>query len=163
MHLGQQLRQPRNHSGRIAFRRDSLLNEGSGTGTLVGGNASTVQLLNSTPWAPPLGGSVLFMEDDLEAQPHHFDRWLTAMLQQPGASEIAALVIGRFQVESNMTRSLLKQIVGYQPALADVPVLANVDFGHTDPMLTFPIGGRVYPSPSGCWSLLIFPTAATSQ
>ncbi len=27
--------------------------------------------------------------------------------------------------------------------LNDVPVLANVDFGHINPMLTFPIRGKV--------------------
>ena len=45
------------------------LNYGAGTGTLIGGNASTLQLLNGTEWAPPLAGSVLFLEDDLEASP----------------------------------------------------------------------------------------------
>jgi uncharacterized protein YgbK (DUF1537 family) len=29
-----------------------------------------------------------------------------------------------------------------QPALAGRPVLGNADFGHTNPMITFPIGGR---------------------
>ena len=119
------------------------LNEGSGAGTLLGGNASTFQLLNGTQWAPPIAGAVLFLEDDLEAQPHHFDRWLTAMLQQPDANNIAGLIIGRFQDDSNMTRPLLEQIVGHQPALDNVPILANVDFGHTNPIMTFPIGGRV--------------------
>ena len=27
--------------------------------------------------------------------------------------------------------------------LAGIPVVANVDFGHTDPKITFPIGGEV--------------------
>ncbi len=65
------------------------------------------------------------------------------MLQQPGADGIAGLIIGRFQDDSNMTRQLLEQIVAHQPALTDVPVLANVDVGHTNPMLTFPVGGQV--------------------
>ena len=41
-----------------------------------------------------------------------------------------------------MTRSLLAQIVDRQPALAGLPVLANVDFGHTNPMATLPVGGE---------------------
>ncbi len=40
-----------------------------------------------------------------------------------------------------MTRTLLEDIVRRQPALDRVPVLANVDFGHTSPCLTIPIGG----------------------
>lgn len=88
-------------------------------------------------------GSELFLEDDAEAQPHRLDRWLTAMLQQPGADTIAGLGIGRFQLGSNMTREQLEQILARQSALDDVPVLTNVDFGHTNPMLTLPIVGQV--------------------
>ena len=50
-------------------------------------------------------------------------------------------MIGRFQRASAVLRSHLEQIVTNQPALADLPVLANVDFGHTSPQLTLPIGG----------------------
>ena len=28
-----------------------------------------------------------------------------------------------------------------KPELNNIPVIANVDFGHTDPKITFPIGG----------------------
>jgi muramoyltetrapeptide carboxypeptidase LdcA involved in peptidoglycan recycling len=41
-----------------------------------------------------------------------------------------------------MTRPLLAQIIARQDRLADVPVLANADFGHTSPIATFPIGGQ---------------------
>jgi muramoyltetrapeptide carboxypeptidase len=34
-------------------------------------------------------------------------------------------------------------MVSCHPQLSRVPVIANVDFGHTDPMITFPIGGTV--------------------
>ena len=40
-----------------------------------------------------------------------------------------------------MTRDLLTQIVASKPGLAPPPVIANVDFGHTTPILTFPVGG----------------------
>ena len=42
-----------------------------------------------------------------------------------------------------MTRQLLEQIIARQPPLAGLPVLANVDTGHTSPMATLPIGGQV--------------------
>jgi muramoyltetrapeptide carboxypeptidase len=31
--------------------------------------------------------------------------------------------------------------VASKPELAGLPVIANVDFGHTDPIITFPVGG----------------------
>jgi muramoyltetrapeptide carboxypeptidase LdcA involved in peptidoglycan recycling len=42
-----------------------------------------------------------------------------------------------------MTRPLLEQIITSQPPLARLPVLANVDIGHTSPMATLPIGGQI--------------------
>ncbi len=41
-----------------------------------------------------------------------------------------------------MTRELLTAIVQAVPALRGVPVVANADFGHTEPLITFPIGGE---------------------
>ena len=40
-----------------------------------------------------------------------------------------------------MTRDLLTKIIKTKKELDGVPVIANVDFGHTNPMITFPIGG----------------------
>jgi len=40
-----------------------------------------------------------------------------------------------------MTRQLLEQIVKSKKELQGLPVIGNVDFGHTTPMITFPIGG----------------------
>lgn len=90
---------------------------------------------------PSLSGALLMIEDDLESTPAHFARDLTSLLQVPDAATIQGLVIGRFQRASGMTRTLLEQIVSCQPVLADVPVLANADFGHTSPLVTFPTGG----------------------
>jgi len=42
-----------------------------------------------------------------------------------------------------MTRDLLAQVVASKPELAGLPVIANVDFGHTTPILPFPVGGTV--------------------
>jgi muramoyltetrapeptide carboxypeptidase len=68
---------------------------------------------------------------------------LVSLLQQPAFGGVTGLVIGRFQRETGMTRDLLAQIVGSKPELARLPVIANVDFGHTTPSMTFPIGGTV--------------------
>lgn len=64
------------------------------------------------------------------------------LLQQPDAAGVVGLVIGRFQRAGGMTRELLGAIVASVPALRGGPVVANVDFGHTEPLLTFPVGGQ---------------------
>ena len=79
---------------------------------------------------PPLGGSVVFAEDDEHVRPWDFDRDLVSLLQQPAFAGVRGLVIGRFQKASGMTRGLLTQIVASKPWLAGLPVIANVDFGH---------------------------------
>ena len=40
-----------------------------------------------------------------------------------------------------MTNDLLKEIIDTKKELKNIPVVANVDFGHSDPKITFPIGG----------------------
>jgi muramoyltetrapeptide carboxypeptidase LdcA involved in peptidoglycan recycling len=119
------------------------LQHGQAAGRLAGGNLGSLSLLQGTPYLPSLAGAVLVVEDDEESHPANFARNLTSLLQLPDAATIRGLVVGRFQRASNMTRPLLEQIIARQPVLAGLPVLANVDIGHTSPMATLPIGGQV--------------------
>ena len=119
------------------------LQSGTAAGHLVGGNLCTFNLLQGGPYRPPLAGAVVLVEDDELSNPVEFARDLTSLLQLPDASELAALIIGRFQRASAVDRSILQQIVERQPVLAGVPVLANVDIGHTNPLATLPIGGHI--------------------
>lgn len=125
------------------------MNEGNTKGTLLGGNLCTFNLLQGTKYMPDLTDSVLFIEDDSESQPHHFDRDLQSIIHQPGFSGAKGIVFGRFQKESNMTIGLLKQIVTSKKQLTNIPVIGNADFGHSDPKITFPVGGTVSLSVSG--------------
>lgn len=117
------------------------LRSGSTSGRLVGGNLCTFNLLQGGDYRPSLDGAVAFVEDDLQSNPVEFARDLASLLQLPDAAGIRGLVIGRFQQESKVTREQLEEIVSRQPLPNDVPVLANVDFGHTSPLMTLPIGG----------------------
>jgi len=120
-----------------------ILNAGNATGTLLGGNLCTFNLLQGTQYMPDLTDSVLFIEDDFESQAHHFDRDLQSIIHQPGFAGVKGIVFGRFQKESNMTVDLLMQIVKSKKQLANIPVIGNADFGHSDPKITFPVGGSV--------------------
>ena len=51
------------------------------------------------------------------------------------------LLIGRFEPETEMDRLTLDAIVRSKRELDGIPVVANLDFGHTDPLLTIPVGG----------------------
>jgi muramoyltetrapeptide carboxypeptidase len=118
------------------------LRPGQATGRIVGGNLCTLNLLQGTRYMPSLDGALLMVEDDKLSDAVEFARNLTSLLQLPDASGVQGLVVGRFQEASAVTRSLLEQIIARQDRLAGAPVLANVDFGHTSPLATFPIGGQ---------------------
>ncbi len=117
------------------------INEGEAQGTILGGNFDTFKLLFGTQYMPNLTNSVLFIEDDDESKPHHFDRVLQSLIQQPGFNGIKGIVIGRFQKASEISNTLLNEIIKTKRELDNIPVTSNVDFGHTDPKVTFPIGG----------------------
>ena len=115
---------------------------GAAAGRIVGGNLCTLNLLQGTEYMPSLDGALLMIEDDACCRADTFARDLTSLLQQPDAAGIQGVAIGRFQQASRVSRHLLEQIIAHQDRLAGLPVLANVDFGHTSPLATFPIGGR---------------------
>lgn len=119
------------------------LQPGSAEGRLVGGNLCTFNLLQSTEYRPPLAGAVLLVEDGYLTNSVEFARDLTSVLQLPDAGELTGLIIGRFQRASGIDRHILEEIVARQPALTGIPVLANVDVGHTNPLATLPIGGHI--------------------
>ncbi|MBD7908137.1 S66 family peptidase [Sporosarcina gallistercoris] len=117
-----------------------VYNEGMATGRVFGANLCTLNLLQGTEYMPELRDSILFIEDDDMTIPETFARDLTSLLQVAGS--IRGLVIGRFQRESNVSDEHIRYILGKHPMLQHIPVLYDVDFGHTQPMFTFPIGGE---------------------
>ncbi|MBT2287917.1 LD-carboxypeptidase [Paenibacillus albidus] len=116
--------------------------EGEAQGTIIGGNLCTLNLLQGTEFMPNLAGAVLFLEDDYESSPATFDRDLQSLIHQSWFGQVRGIVIGRFQRESHMTKELLTQIIATKQELQRIPVIADVDFGHTTPMITFPVGGQ---------------------
>lgn len=114
---------------------------GVAEGPIVGGNLCTLNLLQGTPYMPTLDGAIVFVEDDFESHPRTFNRDLETLTQLPEFAGVRALVIGRFQKASAMTSELLEEIIGRKAALRGIPVVSGLDFGHTDPKFTFPIGG----------------------
>lgn len=120
-----------------------IINDGNAEGTILGANLCTFNLLQGTEYFPDLNSSILFLEDDYETVPHTFDRNLQSLIHLPNFNKVKGLVIGRFQKKSKMTDELLKKIIKTKKELDNILVIANVDFGHSDPKITFPVGGEV--------------------
>jgi len=118
-----------------------VLQPGVAQGRLLGGNLSTLALLQGTRWWPSLGGAVLIVEDDEYSHADDFARRLQSLLHQPEAGDLAGLLIGRFQRASGVGRGSLQALVAGTPRLRGIPVVANADVGHTNPLFTYPVGG----------------------
>jgi muramoyltetrapeptide carboxypeptidase len=119
-----------------------VLQEGRAEGALIGGNLCTMNLLQGTEFMPSLKDSVLFIEDDYESHALTFDRDLQSLLHLPDAGEIQAILIGRFQKDSQVTEEALRKIISSKREISHIPVIANVNFGHVSPIATIPVGGK---------------------
>ncbi len=118
-----------------------ILNPGEAEGTIVGGNLGTFLLLKGTPYMPSLENTILFIEET-EANDVIFDRNLQSIVDLPEFSGVQALLIGRFEKTAEITENKLKAIIQQKRALAHIPIVYDLDFGHTTPFFTFPIGGN---------------------
>lgn len=112
-------------------------------GRIIGAHMRCLNAYQGTEYWPSLENSILFVEDDAEIDAALFDRQLQSLIHQSDFKGVKAIVIGRFQKDSKITRELLQQIINSKKALKNIPVIANADFGHTTPIFTFPIGGTV--------------------
>ncbi len=122
-----------------------IVNEGIARGTIIGGNLCTFNLLQGTDYFPEIGQAILFMEDDEmagELSDVEFDRNLQSLINLPQFKFVRGIVIGRFQKASKMTMEKISKIIKTKKELDNLPVIAEADFGHTDPKITFPIGGE---------------------
>ena len=118
-----------------------LVNQGQAQGVILGANLCTFNLLQGAEYFPDLNETILFLEDDEQSLPHTFDRDLQSLIHQPDFSGVRGIVIGRFQKASKMDKHKLEKIIKSKKDLLNIPIIANADFGHTDPKITFPIGG----------------------
>ena len=119
-----------------------IINEGTATGKILGGNLCTLNLLQGTKYMPDLQNTILFIEDDSLSSPETFDRDLQSLIHQPNFHKVKGMVLGKFQVDMKMTKEKLYKIIKTKSALDNIPVIAEVNFGHTTPQITFPVGGE---------------------
>lgn len=123
-----------------------VINKGKGSefeGKLVGGHVRCLSSLQGTEFWPSLENTILFLEEDEETNAVLFDRLLQSLIHQADFKHVKALIIGRFKPESKIDRNLLEQIIHTKEALKELPVIANFDIGHSTPIITYPIGGRI--------------------
>ncbi len=121
-----------------------VFHQGTAFGEVIVGNLQTLLILQGTQYLSEMTNKVLFIEDDETTTPALFDRFLCHCKQLGWFNKIAGLVIGRFSEESNFTpANSIENVLNLYLSKAQFPVMYDVDFGHTDPMVTIPNGGMV--------------------
>ena len=127
-------------------------NEGVVEGQLFGGCVEVLDWLRGTdyfPTAADLQGAVLFLETSEEAPPPSFLTRFVRCLAAMGILEgLSSILLGRpgggvdpatFDEYDDALCKTVREAYG----LNDMPIVTNMDFGHTDPMFVIPIGMKV--------------------
>jgi len=117
--------------------------KGSVTGRLVGGNLALVVSNLSTPYSPSFKDTLLFLEDVDEA-PHRIDRMLIQLRNAGVFEKVNGLILGTFidciPSDPSKPHLTVPQVLDEFVRSMKIPVLTDLQFGHTSPKLTIPIG-----------------------
>ncbi len=119
-----------------------VFNHGVTNGESIAANLQTLLVLSSTKYFPDLKGKVLFIEEAEEESVGMIHRYFTQLTQIMDTNELKGICIGRFCEQSKFsdTDSVEDLLSTVFPNIK-IPVVYNLDFGHSDPMLTIPNGG----------------------
>jgi muramoyltetrapeptide carboxypeptidase LdcA involved in peptidoglycan recycling len=125
-----------------------LRGSGRARGHLIGGCAEVLETLKATPWWPPLSwwdGAILFYETSEEAPSESYVlRWLRNYAAQGILQRLAGIMLARPGGDMDGARRAAQKAAVLQAldeaGVPDLPVLADLDFGHTDPIATLPYG-----------------------
>lgn len=123
------------------------LKEGKANGVLIGGCLASLMHLRGTKFWPNFNGTILFWEisesessifkgEPISAVDSHL-----ADLENSGVfDKICGMVIGRPYRYSKTDEKQLIDLIKKRTKKYNFPILYRVDFGHTDPVITMPIG-----------------------
>lgn len=126
------------------------LKKGKAEGCILGGCISSIIHLRGTEYWPDFSDSILFWEipesegDFTKGESiATIDAYLTDLELSGVFNQIKGMIIGRpFGYTSLQTDELIK-LIKNKFKKCKIPILFNIDIGHTDPMTTIPLGVKV--------------------
>lgn len=119
------------------------INNGEAEAKCMGGNLMTFNFLLGNNFMPDFKNCILYLEENKIVDKKGVQKELQEILNHPDADTIKGIIIGRFQKETGMSRELLTTMIKSKKELEGVPVIGNVGFSHTAPMVSIPFGGRI--------------------
>ncbi len=126
-----------------------LQGAGAVQGHLIGGCIEVLDWLRGTEvWPTPAqwDGALLFLETSEERPtPRDFKRWIRCLAAVDVLGRISGILLGRPMSEPNPEEMIqydtaLLEVVRDECGLKDLPIMAQMDFGHSDPQMVLPYG-----------------------
>lgn len=122
---------------------------GEATGLIIGGCITSMMHLRGTEYWPDFSNAILFWEtpessDDFTSGENveNIDAYLTDLELSGVFKSISGMIVGRPFGYTKEAEDKLTEIIIDRTKKYDFPILYNVDIGHSDPMITVPIGVR---------------------
>jgi muramoyltetrapeptide carboxypeptidase LdcA involved in peptidoglycan recycling len=119
-------------------------------GPLVGGCMEVLEMLKGTPWWPPPSvwdGAVLYFEtSEVAPDVAQVEEWLRNYASQGILQKAAGMLVGRpmrYSLEKKLKLFAAIQKVMVECDRSDLPVVADMDFGHTGPVGVLPNGCHI--------------------
>jgi len=126
------------------------LRKGKAEGLILGGCITSMLHLRGTEYWPDFSGSIFFWEtpesgDDFTKgeKVENIDSYLSDLELSGVFKDIRGLIVGRFFGYSKQEKREVIKIIRERTTDYQFPVLINVDIGHSDPMITVPLGVKV--------------------
>ncbi len=116
------------------------------TGELLGGCADVLETLKDTQlWVQPSEwkGKIMFLETSEVMMPPHYFKWILRNYVASGIMQnIVGLIIGRPYDNKYVKEyeEALIQVIRDEANLKELPIITEMDFGHTCPTFTIPYG-----------------------
>ena len=134
----------------------ALQGEDRASGQLFGGCIEVLEMMKGTPYWPPRSfwdGKILFLEtSENMPTPDNVKYMLRNYGMQGVLNDISALLIGRPRGYDRVAKRHLAQVlrlVAEEFGRADMPIITDMDFGHTDPQMVLPLGVMAEVDPAG--------------
>lgn len=120
-----------------------VYSHGKAEGEIFASNLQTLMVLAGTPYFPDLTGKIVFLEEAESANVPEVHRFLTHLTQVVNTNTLKGICIGRFASQTKFKEVYQEEDL-YKDVFGDleIPLVYNLDFGHTDPLFTIPIGGK---------------------
>jgi muramoyltetrapeptide carboxypeptidase LdcA involved in peptidoglycan recycling len=147
-------RDPAN-AGEVGERRSPdgwrwLQGAGRAEGRLFGGCADVLEMMKATRFWPDPGfwqDRILFLEtSEDKPTPSRVEYWLRNYGVQGVFDRVSALLVGRARDYTDAEKAELDEtlvrVVGGEFGATGLPIVTNLDFGHTDPQWILPLGIR---------------------